>query len=1521
MKLHLPPVLRSALLSCMAVFAHPLTVVSGTLAFGALLPAPLSAATVTYTPGADNKTYDSTITYSAETGYTLSGTAGMPALTAGAGDSLQLVIMPGDVHTSADPFDLAWTLNGGTYSYVTFFNDNDSAANISNTANSFSLTIGAGTNVALFGANGQGLLGWSGSNRILNGSLNLVVEAGAGTLGTLNILGDGNGASDRMQAQGNYTIDVRGGTWGNNLEGVSLALGLEAFRHQGTVDMTISGGTFAGIVTSGYGRATGGGSMVGNHTMTITGGTFNGKVYMLGLRGGATYSGTAVMDILGGTFNSDVYGDGARMTFGSADKSSYATIASSMWVRGGSVSETIVSTNVVVNNLAVNADGVRIFGGGDSCTISGNSNVTIYGLTGTKTLAAVFGGNVTGGTIQGNTHVTVDGATINQVFGGGTGGTISGDAHVRLVNGSVTDVFAGGGGGTIAGNAYVSLEGGAVQNVYCSGTSGNINGNATVVWNAGITMNGTSFYGNQNGANRVSGNRILHFSGDWGTASVGNTIRNLDAFRVDGGSSITLTNATDSSFIKQGAGTLTVSGSSTLSATGTIGSQQGTLIIDLPAMTIGAGQKLLVAAGGTTVFNNGATVDGGTISYGSLGTTTDLQVTGVTLTSGTIDLLTALRNASSLTGSFDLGYKFGNTFTIANIDGVTITRDDSGTTTKVSFAAAVVGTQLVAWDTAWASQGSAYGPLAGKTAEVAAATGFMADDAYKTTVNGKDATVVVVTGATAAGNNIFGGFLSGATGATTTTRDVWMSVEGGAYGLVVGGSFSNWGNNPKNLTGDIHLQLKGNTTANYVVGGLLQGNNATLTGNVYLSIAGNAQISGSIIGGGTSAHMNNNLIVGNTYVTVRNVQYTTGAPNYNSVRKDMVIGGSAYESNYSSFANIQGNTNVLLELSDYVASATAANNNFVKLIIGGSAATGDTGTYNISGSTSVRIHANDAVNFTQSVYAGSFTTNGPATIGGSASLEISGGIFAQSVFAGSYADNNRTATIGNGTTLKVSGGTFAQAVYGGSYTVSGTSNITIGGAINAEISGGVFNANVYGGSFVNGTGTAEFTASINGISMTVTGGTFNGTLYGGSNCVRNLATSGIAQGAISLNLQGGSFHSVYAGGVLTQASPLTATSTNITIGENASFAEGSIVSGGFDGAGKANGSVTGTRTLGFTGTVGDGIAHATFRDFDAIDVAEGGIATVNSNLTTENGIANSLKKTGQGRLILGGTNNMANGVELAEGVLQVASGSALGGNAMLPGMLSVTGNATLDVAGKGTIAALTMNTISVSNNTAFSMAMDLSNTTADSVTVFNQLNMGTGSSLNFVFSLSDDFTGMNEQCILAWTRASAGNVPTWTYNEDMFTDKKFIATFEWRDGFGLYLTVTNDTTAYYYWNGSQTAADIDGAWTKTGLPTAADTVYFSNIPFSETRPLVTVDPKGLQVKDISVNVGTGYTYDFAGTNGFSATGALIKEGAGTLILSVANTLGSAELKSGTTEIRTAGALGTGTVTMSDGATL
>ena len=228
-------------------------------------------------------------------------------------------------------------------------------------------------------------------------------------------------------------------------------------------DLYVLGGTVQGNAFGGSNRKQG---VVVN--VFVKGGTVVKNVYG-GSNTTGTISGLATVNVSGGTVT-NVFGGG----LGSSTSMASGT---KVTVSGGSIVPKEVENPTTGETEMV---GGNVYGGGEEGTVTGNTNVTFSGGTVMNVYGAGKGvENATGASanIAGSTVVTVSGGTVSgSVYGGGENGTVAyaaggatsnNTSKVTLSGGTVTgDVFGGGKMGTTQGNTHVTVSGGSVKNVF-----------------------------------------------------------------------------------------------------------------------------------------------------------------------------------------------------------------------------------------------------------------------------------------------------------------------------------------------------------------------------------------------------------------------------------------------------------------------------------------------------------------------------------------------------------------------------------------------------------------------------------------------------------------------------------------------------------------------------------------------------------------------------------------------------------------------------------------------------------------------------------------------------------------------------------------------------------------------------------------------------------------------------------------------------------------------------------------------
>ena len=502
--------------------------------------------------------------------------------------------------------------------------------------------------------------------------------------------------------------------------------------------------------------------------------------------------------------------------------------------------------------------------------------------------------------------------------------------------------------------------------------------------------------------------------------------------------------------------------------------------LDFNSQTIGS--TITLNMSGTGTLQN-VTVDGAILSYTSSSGNDGITASNTTWTSGKIDIGRLLQGFSAEgSNTVDLGAELGEGFSVLGLDtgqyrieGRTLIIEGEAIS-SVTWVSAGEGGELE--ETVKNAFTLALG--AGSAANVS--LGYLNGTL---TTSGDKVYQITNTGGTKI--NLNGVYNRGETlpsGNLNYRGDIWMDISGGAFGIISGGVTNEWNTKlqTSTLTGDTHVQLSGNATAEHVIGGNNKGASTTLTGNTNVTVKDNAIVAGAIIGGSTSAHNAVTTITGNTSVLVTNVQYSNTAQNLDGgLSNSYIIGGSSWSSNTTSGTTIQGSTSATINLNGITLSGTEEHNSFVKTIIGGSYGNvNNAGTVNnINGDTSVSIIGREGITFTGDIIGGSFENSGQAqyTIGGNSSISISGGsTFTGNIYGGSYSkvpgNTGSTMTTAGNITVELGTGTYRGNIYGagnkgtagGDVLVSLTggsvfgaegeqSGITIGGSAGAAVEG------------------------------------------------------------------------------------------------------------------------------------------------------------------------------------------------------------------------------------------------------------------------------------------------------------------------------------------------------------------------------------------------------------------------------------------------------------------------------------
>ena len=489
--------------------------------------------------------------------------------------------------------------------------------------------------------------------------------------------------------------------------------------------------------------------------------------------------------------------------------------------------------------------------------------------------------------------------------------------------------------------------------------------------------------------------------------------------------------------------------------------------LDFNSQTIGSTITLNMSGIGTL---QNVTVDGAILSYTSSSGNDGITASNTTWTSGKIDIGRLLQGFSAEgSNTVDLGVELGEGFSVLGLDtgqyrieGSVLTIED-GAISSVTWVSAGEGGELEE------TVKNAFTLALGEGSAANVSLGYLNGTL---TTSGDKVYQITNTGGTKI--NLSGVYNSGATlpsGNLNYQGDIWMDINGGAFGIIAGGVTNEWGTNlqTSTLTGDTHVQLSGNATAEHVIGGNNKGASTTLTGNTNVTVKDNAIVAGAIIGGSTSSHNAVTTITGNTSVLVTNIQHSNSATVNlgdfgNVTAQNFITGGSAWTANQISGTTIQGSTSVTINVGDAELSGTEGHNNFVKNIYGGSYANtkseGNGAVQKVEGNSSVSISGKEGITFTGDIMGGSFWNWGNGTTlttNGNTSVSIDGGsTFTGKIVGGSWRGSTWTAedptalpvSIGGNITVTLGQGTYLGDIYG-----AGNCG-TVGGEVHVSLTGG-----------------------------------------------------------------------------------------------------------------------------------------------------------------------------------------------------------------------------------------------------------------------------------------------------------------------------------------------------------------------------------------------------------------------------------------------------------------------------------
>ena len=284
------------------------------------------------------------------------------------------------------------------------------------------------------------------------------------------------------------------------------------------------------------------------------------------------------------------------------------------------------------------------------------------------------------------------------------------------------------------------------------------------------------------------------------------------------------------------------------------------------------------------------------------------------------------------------------------------------------------------------------------------------------TLGGRAANVAEIVGSSGT-PSIYGITGNGQGDRSTLERDVWLKVSGGTYGTIVGGKENNWTSSRANtIKGNLLTEVTGSSTrAKNVIGAIAAGGNGSnsgafpFTGDSLVTIADGAQVSGAVVGGGTSQHRFTVQHNGDATVRIRSLM-TANTDGDGIVGRPDIVGGAlpGASGNVGSGYVVNGDTRVEIEIPE-------ASGSFGKHVMGASrVADNTTGNYTVNGDSTVVVDAPNVTFGSKILCAGG--SGGTAHVTGTASLVLRAGIF-----TGNLIPCERGATVGD-SALVIDGG-------------------------------------------------------------------------------------------------------------------------------------------------------------------------------------------------------------------------------------------------------------------------------------------------------------------------------------------------------------------------------------------------------------------------------------------------------------------------------------------------------------------
>jgi autotransporter-associated beta strand protein len=1069
----------------------------------------------------------------------------------------------------------------------------------------------------------------------------------------------------------------------------------------GAFGLTIGGfsnSTFSGVIGTGTGTITkdGIGSLTLSNSNTYTGATtVSSGTLKLGATGGATNTplgttgaGTTVSTGARLDLNGFTLGTAEGLTlngvgYGLGDFASGALINSSGSAVSYSGAVTLGSTGVLIKADSGNITLSGAFSGATfALTIGGTGSGTISGVIGTTT-----------GTV---TKINTGTWTLSNSGSTYTGATTVNLGTLKLgVSGGATNTPLGttGGGTSIMSGAVLDFNGFTVGTAEALTVNGRgINDGGAIV-GANVTFAGTIA--------QATDSRITNASG---TFTISGAATGAFALYVGGAGNITFSAATGTaglSLVKQGAGTVTLTGTNT--HTGETRVDAGTLAY---AATTTLAATNLVVKGGT--FNSGANADTiGTVTLigGTITNSAALTGTAYTLESGTVSGILAgavavtknTNNTVTLTGANTISstitinagtLTFSGGGTATSVTGVTVnlggtlTLDNSttGNTDRLS------GTSNNIVITMNGGNLNFIGNSAGTSSETLGQLALASGHSVVTVTPGAGGSTTLTFGNNPGFNRTAGAtvLFRGTSFGSTPAANVSTLMFSTAPTLTGGGGASNSTTISiiKGAFGDSSLSGTGSDMVTYNVGntnGLRLLNGAGFAGEYATNLATtNANVKLSADAAASTVTTNSIILNGFSITNPGTAQTITLSTTGN------ILANSA--------TSIAGaNTTLGISTSELCVLATA--NATISAVIGSAT----TGSLTLSGSGNVTLSAANPYTSTTFVNGATFTYSASNVIS-SGGLTIVGGtvnLNGNSDTVGTISINAGTITTGAGTLT--GNGTFSTVANNNVASII-TGNLGLGANATFTINDGLMDNDALISAVISGGFT--FAKAGNGVLELSGSNTYTGTTTISAGTLRLGAAGGVTNTPLGTT----------AGGTTVSGVSSALDLNGFTLGTSEALTlSGALATGALQNTSSTSVDYTGLITLGAASTIisnyGDinitntgTITGATF----GLTIGGAGNGTLSSILGTTSG---TLTKNGLGVWTISGSSTFTGLTTVSAGTLKLG---AAGGATNTPlgttgGATSITSGAILDLNGftLGTSEAVTINGTGIASIGAF----------------------------------------------------------------------------------------------------------------------------------------------------------------------------------------------------------------------------